>query len=104
MSKVRPNLTDAEVGHLRRLLGWVRCEIGQSPEDLEATLRKITPAVAPEIGDEGRLRLKEMYDKSVNVPQYIRAAIKALEKTLVAQDGVILDVDSTRTVRELEGG
>lgn len=104
MTKVRPNLTDAEANHLRRLLGWISCEVGQSPEEMEAMLRKIVPAIAPNIDDAGRLALKQDYEKSVAVPKYVRAAIKALEKTLIARDGAILDVDPLRTVLELGRG
>ena len=102
MAKVRPCLTDAEVNHLRRLLGWISCEVGQSPEEMETMLRKIIPAIAPNIDDTGRLALKQDYDKSVAVPKYVRSAIKALEKTLIAQDGAVLDVDPLRTVLELD--
>jgi hypothetical protein len=102
MTKVRPNLSDAEVNHLRKLLGWIDCEIGQSPDEMVETLKKVAPAVGPDVSDEAKLALKAAYDKSAAVPQYVRAAVKALRKTLVKQDGDILDLHSVRTVRHIE--
>jgi len=91
---MRPNLTPAEVNHLRRLLGWVRCEVGQSPDEMIKTVREIAGSIQ-DVGDEGKARLVEAHQKSESVPKYVRSAVKALEKLLVKQDGVIIDVDST---------
>jgi hypothetical protein len=49
-------LSKAEVNHLRRLIGYVRCEIMQSPDELVATVQSICPAIG-EISDEGKQRL-----------------------------------------------
>lgn len=99
--KQRP-LTDTEVNHLRKLLGWIDGEIGQAPEDMLATLKKIAPAIGQDLSEEGRLRMKESYNKAAAVPKYVRAAVAALRKTLVKCEGEVMDVDSVRTVRHLE--
>lgn len=101
MSKMNLSLKASDVNHLRRLLAYVRCDIGQAPEEMAETLRSIAPAIR-DAQPEGIARLEGACDKSLAVPQYVRAAIKALEKTLVKSDGEILDVDSARTVREIE--
>jgi len=89
---VRPNLTQAQVNHLRRLLGWVRCEVGQTPDEIVETMRGLN---MPEPSPEGKARLLECHAKAAAVPKYVRAAVKALEKLLVKQDGVVVDVAST---------
>jgi hypothetical protein len=94
-------LTDAEVNHLRKLLGWIDCEIGQAPDDMVNTVKGVAAKIG-EIDKEGQARLVEAHNKSASVPQYVRAAIKALKKTLVKVDGEVLDVDSTRTVQHIE--
>jgi hypothetical protein len=55
MSKMNRPLTDAELSHLRKLLGWIDCEIGQAPEEMVETLKKIAPAISPEVDEECRL-------------------------------------------------
>ncbi len=87
---MRPRLKDSEVNHLRLLLGWVRCEIGQSPEENIETMRKIAPH-CPDISDEGKARLIEHHQKVTSVPKYVRAAIKALSKTIEVQRGATVD-------------
>ncbi|HJV75461.1 MAG TPA: hypothetical protein VJ654_14640 [Noviherbaspirillum sp.] len=93
-------LTDAEINHLRRLLGYVRCEIGQEPDEIVSTVKKIAPAIG-DISEEGKKNLVEWHDKSSSVPKYVRAAVKALEKTIVQHQGEILDAGESRVVREI---
>jgi transposase-like protein len=88
---MKRRLTFAEVNHLRRLLGWVACEAGQTPEEFVATLRQIAPAVG-DVSDEGKTRLAETYAKSASVPKYVHAAIKALRKA-IEPDGTTIDVE-----------
>ena len=102
MSKMNRQLTDSEINHLRRLIGWIECEIGQAPDEMIETLKKVSPALGHDFGEESRLRLEAAYAKSAAVPLYVRAAIKALRKTLVKHNGEIVDVDSTRTVQHIE--
>ncbi|VFT56089.1 Uncharacterised protein [Pseudomonas aeruginosa] len=33
-------LTRAEMNHLRRLIGWVRCEVGAEPEEIVTTAKE----------------------------------------------------------------
>lgn len=101
MSKINLALVASDVNHLRRLLAYIDLELGQEPEAMVATLKKIAPALMPEIDPDGIQRLKESYDKSVAVPKYVRAAIKALKKTLASHGGEVVDVDSVRVVRQI---
>lgn len=63
-------------------------------------MKSIAPAFQ-DISDEGKARLVDYHKKIVAVPLYVRAAVKALEKTIAKQDGEIMDTVS-REVRELE--
>jgi hypothetical protein len=94
-------LSDAEVNHLRKLLGWVRCEIGQSPEEMVQTLNSISPAIGPALSEEAKARMVAAHAKAAAVPKYVRAAVKALEKTIVQHAGEVVDVEATREVREV---
>lgn len=89
-------LSTAEINHLRRLLGWVRCEVGQSPEELIETAKAIAPAVE-ELSEEGRQRLVKSAEKAAAVPAYVRQAIKALEKAILGQPGEIVDAEISQT-------
>jgi hypothetical protein len=72
-------LSEAHVNHLRRLLGWVRCDIGQSPDEYVMTVRRITERVG--LPDEaGQQRVMTAYREAKAVPQYVRAAVKSLEQ------------------------
>jgi hypothetical protein len=87
-------LNTSDVNHLRRLLGYVRCEIWQSPEEFVQTLREIAPHVGhPD--DAAQRRLKDTYEKSARVPKYVRAAVKALEKVVKEIDGDVVDADTS---------
>lgn len=73
----------SEINHLRRLLGWVRCDIGQAPADMQATMIDIADKLDnPPIDDAAKGRLVEGYRRAEAVPQYVRDAVKALEKAL----------------------
>lgn len=89
---MKANLTRAQTNHLRRLLGWVRTEVGQTPEEMVETLKGLGPL--PEPSAEARSRLVESYKRAEAVPKYVRAAVKALEKLLVKQEGAIVDVEA----------
>ena len=81
-------LMQSDVNHLRRLLGYMRCEVGQSPEDLVATVQAILPATG-EPSSDGKQRLLAAHTKAQNVPKYVRAAIKALEKALAGEHDIV---------------
>lgn len=92
-------MTEAQINHLRRLLGWIRCEIGQSEEEMKETLQRIKPAFTEGIGQEGYDRLEKDYEKAVSLPKYVRAAIKSLEKIVKQQQGEIVDADVSEQKR-----
>lgn len=94
-------LTDTEANHLRRLLGWIACEIGQSPDEMLETMRNIAPDVGPDVGDEAKARIVQSLEKSANVPKYVRAAVKALNKSLAQTAGEVVDAEMVQEVRTL---
>lgn len=83
-------MTPAQVNHLRRLLAWVRCEIGQSPDEVIETVRAIAPAL-DEIDDDGKQALVSMHDASRSVPKYVRAAVNSLSTMIVGRGEVVPD-------------
>ncbi|WP_454677497.1 hypothetical protein [Achromobacter marplatensis] len=75
----------SDMNHLRRLLGWVRCDIGQSPAELQQTMIDVADGLGhPDISPEAKTRMVESYRRAESIPLYVRAAVKALEKTLAA--------------------
>ena len=87
-SQLKPNLTQAQTNHLRRLLAWVRGEVGQTPQEMVETLRGLGPM--PDPSAEAKARLVDSYKRAEAVPKYVRTAVKALEKLLA-------DPNTTRT-------
>lgn len=77
-------LTTAQANHLRRLIGWASCEVGQSPDEMVQGVRALA-AQGLNTDEEGKARLLQAHQKASNVPKYIREAIKALRKML---DGI----------------
>lgn len=75
----------SDMNHLRRLLGWIRCDIGQSPAELQQTMIDVADGLGhPEVSPEAKTRMVESYRRAESIPLYVRAAVKALEKTLAA--------------------
>ena len=91
---MKRRLTTAEINHLRRLLGWVACEVGQTPEEVIATVQSIARVIGP-VDDAAKGRLVEMHAKAAAVPKYVREAVKALRKAIdpdvVTVDGELAD-------------
>lgn len=85
-------LTPAEINHLRRLIGWVACEIGQSPDEMVATVQRIAPAIQ-DASEEGKARLVQAHQNASSVPKYVRAAIKALRNAIEPHLGDVVDAD-----------
>ena len=85
-------LTAAELNHLRRLLGWVRCEVGQPPDEMVPMVQSIVRQIG-EVSPEGKARLVQAHAEASNVPQYVRAALKALAKTLAAHPERLPDAE-----------
>lgn len=78
------HLTNAEINHLHRLIGWVRCEIGQTPEEFVETIKWIGEKIdLSETDDKSKKRIVEKHQKAESVPKYVRAAIKSLSKALI---------------------
>ena len=78
-------MKQSDLNHLRRLLGWVRCDIGQAPAELQQTMIDVADGLGhPEISEEAKARMVETYRRAEAVPLYVRAAVKALEKALAA--------------------
>lgn len=80
-------LTDADVNHLRRLLGWLRCEYNLSEEGQRGMLTGLNMAVAAGAPVE---RAQAVLDDEVkrirHVPAYIRQAVKMLTKAVREHD------------------
>lgn len=98
MSKAVNVLSEAHINHLRRLLGWVRCDIGQSPDEYVETVRYITDRIG--VPDEsGQQRVMQAYREAKAVPQYVRAAVKALERVIAEERAP----DVSEAVRAVSG-
>lgn len=89
-------LNKAQVNHLRRLLGWVRCEIPPSPDEVV----KIVHGIAPVIDNEdAKQKMVAWHREAASVPKYIRAALKALEPVVAEAKGEIVDAVSVHKGR-----
>jgi len=76
-------MTEAQVNHLRRLLAWMRCEMGQEPAEMVVMANNIVAKVGPLQDPEGAMiRLQEGYDRAASYPAYLRQAVKMLTKAL----------------------
>lgn len=76
-------MKQSDINHLRRLVAWIKVEIGQTPEELEITMRDLANKLGhPELDDSAKERLVLAHDKARAVPKYIRDAVKALDKYL----------------------
>lgn len=83
-------MKQSDLKHLRRLVGWIRCEIGESPEEYVAGVQAIADELGhPPIDDAARQRLVEGYDRRRAVPKYVRAAVKALDRYARAPGAVV---------------
>ena len=72
-------MKQSDLNHLRRLLGWIRCDIGQSPAELQQTMIDVADGLGhPEISQDARARMVEAYRRAESIPLYVRAAVKAL--------------------------
>lgn len=88
-------MKQSDLNHLRRLLGWIRCDIGQSPGEIQQTMIDVADGLGhPEISPEAKARMVEAYHRAESIPLYVRAAVKALEKAL-ANGGPHSGVDAT---------
>ena len=86
-------LSKSEVNHLRKLLGWVACEIGQAPEDMIGTLKSIADKLDAVPDDAGKQRLAESYAKAQNIPVYVRSSVKQLQSAIKERCGDVVDAE-----------
>lgn len=94
-------MKSSDVNHLRRLVAWVRTEIGQSPEEFVATMQDVASQLGhPDLEDSAKARLVQAHDKSRAVPKYARDAVKALEK-YINSPGVIVPENSEEDSPEI---
>ncbi len=68
----------SDLNHLRRLVAWVHCEIGQTPDELVETVRKLAERGVT-TDEAGMARMVQAHDAARSAPKYVRAAVKALE-------------------------
>lgn len=83
-------LSKAQINHLRRLLGWVRCEIPPDPEEIKRIVQSFGRSELV-ISQDGKDRLVEWHREATNIPKYIRAALKALEPAVREAEGEFVD-------------
>ena len=86
-------LKDSDINHLRRLLAYIRCEIGEDEQQTINRYVQLSGAFDQELSSEAKERVMASIKKAANVPQYVRAAVKALEKLVVHHDGQIVDAE-----------
>lgn len=91
-------MKQSQLNHLRRLLGWVRCEIIQSPDEL-VEIAKVIAQAGVEIGDSGKEALVKMHDQARSVPKYVRAAEKALSAMIAGRGEVAETTDAHALLR-----
>lgn len=97
-------MKQSDLKHLRRLVGWIRCEIGESPEEYVAGVQAIAEELKhPPIDDAARQRLVEGYDRRRAVPKYVREAVKALDRYARAP-GAVIEVKVRQQRRVTRGG
>lgn len=76
-------MTEAQVNHLRRLLAWMRCEMGQEPAEMITMTNAIVAKIGPLSDPEGaRLRVQADYDHAASYPAYIRQGVRMLTMAL----------------------
>lgn len=99
-------MKQSDLNHLRRLVAWVRCEIGQTPEEVVATYQEIADQLNhPPITDEARQRMVADYDRARRAPKYVRAAVKALSKVVKdASNGPTVESEACRSTGQLQVG
>ena len=87
-------MKQSDLNHLRRLIAYERLENGPEPEEIKAMMQDFAAKGMPEPSPEAKQRMVEWHDKSRRVPQYVRAAVKALSKYL-NDKGEISDAEPT---------
>lgn len=74
-------MTEAQKYHLRKLLAWLRCEMGPEGKELVSLYQDISDKLDnPSISKDAEVRLVDSYLKAESFPKYIRHSIKMLQK------------------------
>ena len=87
-------IKQSDINHLRRIIDYVRWEIGEDVQQTIQLYTEIAKTVDAEPDEAAKQRIMESIKKAANVPQYIRRAITALEK-VVDDCGDIVDAEAS---------
>lgn len=87
-------IKQSDINHLRRLIAYVKCEIGEDEQKTIQRYAEIAGITDHELNEEAKQRIMESIKKAASVPQYVRRAISALEK-VVEESGDIVDADAS---------
>lgn len=94
-NNISQELTDAEVNHLRRLLGWLTCEYNLSEAGQQGMLIGLNAVVTGGVSIErAQAVLDEEAARIRRVPAYIRHAIKMLTKAIRDHDAETRVIDA----------
>jgi len=92
-------IKQSDINHLRRLLGYVKCEIGGDEQETIQRYAELSGIVDHDLDEAAKQRIVESVSKAASVPQYIRRAVAALEKvvkesgdTFDAEDSVVSEI------------
>ncbi len=89
----------SDLNHLRRLVAWVKCEIGQSPDELVKTMRNLAERGIT-TDDAGKARIVQAYDAARSVPKYVRDAVKALDRYARPPGAVVDEQAAPRRIQD----
>ena len=89
----------SDLNHLRRLVAWVQCEIGQSPDELVTTMRNLAERGIT-TDDAGKARMVQAYDAARSVPKYVRDAVKALDRYARTPGAVVDEQAAPRLIHD----
>lgn len=102
---MKTQLTEAEIKHLRLLLGWMRVEycLDESMQRGSLTAIRMLSDYGDITQEEAMRAITKNADQIKQVPKYIRHGIKMLTKVVKDHDGYKGDVvdASTRLVQRL---
>ena len=86
-------IKQSDINHLRRLLGYVRCEIGCDEQETIKRYAELSGVFDHDLDEAAKQRIVESIRKAASVPQYIRRALAALEK-VVKESGDTVDAET----------
>lgn len=90
------DLTEAEVNHLRRLLAWLVCEYNLGEDGQRGLMIGLHKAVDAGVPIErAQAVLDEEAQRIQRVPNYIRQAVKMLQKAVRDHDAGTRTIDAS---------